>query len=324
MKFSRDVLTIDPETVSRHIEDFIRETLRRDFRGRGIVVGLSGGVDSAVAAALSARAVGPERVYTLLLPERDSNPVSSEYGRMTAETLGVACGEVDLTGVLERFGVYEKREAVVKRLFPDLKEPYTFRLVLPQDLLDRDQISVYHLEVRSPEGSVLKKRLPYKDYLELTAANDIKQRARMTQLHYEAEKRYYIVCGTTNYAEMVQGFFVKYGDGGVDIEPIAGLYKSQVYQLARHLGIPEEIIARAPSPDTYSFVVSDQEFYFGMPYDLVDHLIYALEHEVPQERAAEVLGLTPEQVDRAWKNLSHRRTMTEHLRRLPPSPGSAW
>jgi NAD+ synthase len=318
--FSRTVLTIDPETVSLRIAEFIRDTVKNEFRGRGIVVGLSGGVDSAVAAALSVRALGPDRVYAVLLPERDSNPVSREYGSLMAETLGVRCDEVDLTAVLERFGVYEKRDRVVRSCFPEIDGPYTFRLVLPQNLLERDRLNVYSLEVLLEDGSTRKKRLPYNDYLELMAANDIKQRARMIQLHYEAEKRNYIVCGTTNHSETVQGFFVKFGDGGVDIEPLAMLYKSQVYQLARHLGVPEEIIRRTPSPDTYSFEVSDEDFYFCMPYDLVDHLIYALEHDVPRERAAEVLGLTPEQVDRAWKDLSHRREMTEHLRRPPPVP----
>ena len=156
------------------------------------------------------------------------------------------------------------------------------------------------------------------------AANDIKQRTRMTQLYYEAERRYYIVCGTTNRAEAIQGFFVKYGDGGVDIEPIAPLYKNQVYQLARHLNVPQEIIDRTPSPDTYSFVVSDAEFYFCMPYELLDLMLYAIEHDVPQSEVAPVVGLRSEQVDRAWKSLVRKRAVTEHLRVLPPSPEITW
>ncbi|MCK4235592.1 MAG: NAD(+) synthase [Candidatus Krumholzibacteria bacterium] len=324
MEFSKKIFEIDPEETALRIEKFIRDTVKHTYHGKGIVIGLSGGVDSAAACALSVRALGAERVCGLLLPERDSNPVSREYALMVVKSLGIPYEEIEITPMLGSFNVYGKRNAIVKHVFPGLDGPYKFRLVLPQDLLDRDRLNVYHLEVLCDDGSVLRKRLSHQAYLELMAANDIKQRTRMIQLHYEAEKRNYIVCGTTNYSETVQGFFVKYGDGVVDIEPIADLYKSHVYQLARYLDIPEEIIARSPSPDTYSYEVSDEEFYFCLPYELVDHIIYAIDHKVPRERVSEVFGLTREQVDRAWKELTHRRTMTEHLRANPPTPGIKW
>ncbi len=324
MKFHRDVLKIDPERVSGVIEEFIRNNVERFYKRKGIVIGLSGGIDSAVAAALSVRALGVSRVSGLLLPERDSNPLSRVYGRTMAESLGIECSEVNITPVLESFGVYEKRDAVVRKIFPDLAPPYTFRLVLPQNLLDTDRLNIYHIEILNADGTTRRERLSQGDFLELIAANDIKQRTRMTQLYYEAERKYRIVCGTTNRPEAIQGFFVKYGDGGVDIEPIAPLYKNQVYQLGKFLGVPQEIIARTPSPDTYSFVVSDAEFYFCLPYDVLDLILYAIEHNVPQGEVAEALELRPEQVERAWKDLVRKRAATEPVRVLPPSPEIMW
>jgi NAD+ synthase len=320
MAFSKDVLKINPEEVSTKIEEFIRDNLKHYFRKKGIVVGLSGGIDSAVAAALSVRAIGAKRVFSMLLPEKDSNPISREYGRKMADSLGIECTEVELTPMLEALGVYEKRDAVVKKVFPDIKGPYKFRLVLPQDLLDRDRLNVYHLEVLLEDETILSERLSHDDYLELMAANDMKQRLRMMQLYYEAERRHCIVCGTTNLSETIQGFFVKFGDGGVDIEPLAYLYKNQIFELARYLKIPEEIIARTPSPDTYSFPVSDKDFYFCLPYDQVDYLLYGIENNIPKNEIGDALGLNADQVERAWKDLIRKREATRHLREIPPAP----
>lgn len=319
MAFSKEELNINPEVVSGQIENFIRETLR-DFYGRkGIVIGLSGGLDSAVSAALCVRAVGPNRVLGVLLPEKDSNPVSAEFGKMVADSLNIECLEINITSVLEELGVYEKREMVIEKLIPDISKPYKFRLVLPQDLLNRDRLNVYYLEVLPEGGDVIRKRLSHSDYLQIMAANDIKQRIRMTQLYYQAEKRHYIVCGTTNKSETTQGFFVKYGDGGVDIEPIAHLYKYQVYQMGEFLEVPQQVLSRTPSPDTYSYEVSDKDFYFCLPYDLVDTILYAMENNIPKKELANALELEYEQIERAWSDLAHKIDITEHLRIMPPS-----
>jgi len=319
MAFSKDDLNIEVETVASEAEKFIRGMLSDFYGRRGIIIGLSGGLDSAVSAALAVRAVGAGKVTGVLLPESDSNPVSKEYGKMVADNLGIECLEIDITPVLEEFGVYRKREAVIEKLLPDITRPYKFRLVLPQDLLNRDRLNVYYLEVLPEGGDVIRKRLPIKDYLEIMAANDIKQRVRMTNLYYQAEKRHYIVCGTTNRSETMQGFFVKYGDGGVDIEPIAHLYKYQVYQLGDYLGVPEKILSRTPSPDTYSFEVSDEDFYFCLPYDVVDTILYAIENNIAKEEAALALGLQRDQIERAWTDLAHKIEITRHLRMMPPS-----
>lgn len=320
MAFSKDVLRIDAEQVTAKLVAFIRSTVADHYRRKGIVIGLSGGIDSAVSAALSVRAMGKERVVGLLLPERDSNPISREYGRLVADTLGIQCFESPITPMLEAFGVYEKRDAVVRRLVPGLPKEYQFRLVLPQDLLDRDRLNVYYVEVLLPDGSIRRERVPIADYLELMAANDVKQRLRMTTLYYEAERRYYVVCGTTNYPELIQGFYVKYGDGGVDIEPLAYLYKAQVFALGRHLGVPKQVLERTPSPDTYSFPVSDADFYFCMPYEILDYVIYGVEHDLPHAEVAAALGLSPEQVARAARDLVRKREATKTLRELAPSP----
>jgi NAD+ synthase len=320
MELSKDVLKIDAEKVADQLAGFIRDKVRNYFKRKGAVIGLSGGIDSAVAGALCVKALGKERVHGLILPERDSNPVSREYGILAAKSLGITWEEIDLTPILEVFGVYSRRDAIVRKYFPDLKRDYQFRITLPQDMLDRDRINVYHLEVKDGDGSMKSARLSRDDYLGMIAANDIKQRTRMIQFYYAAEKRYYIVCGTTNLPETLQGFFVKYGDGGVDIEPLVPLYKDQVFQLGRHLGVPKEIIDRTPSPDTYSYVVSDQEFYFCIPYDMIDLILYAMEHNLPKEEAAQSLGITMEQLNRAWRDIERKREATEPLRNLPPTP----
>lgn len=319
MNFSKDILTMDVQKTCQEICDFIKDQVFNQFRKEGAVVGISGGIDSAVVSALCVKALGKERVLGLFLPERESSPKSLSYGKLLAQKLQIRTELLDITPVLESFGVYQKKEEVVKRIFPEYNPRYKFKMGLPQDLLEKNRYNYFLLKIFDQKGKEKSARLSKADLLNMVAANDMKQRTRMTYLYYQAEKNNYLVAGTTNKTEYAQGFYVKYGDGGVDVEPIAHLYKTQVYQLAEFLEIPEEIIKRTPSPDTYSAEVSDEEFYFCLPYDLLDLLLYAQENKIPNSLIQPVLNLSPEQIQRVFKDFDSKRKATAHLRQLPAS-----
>jgi NAD+ synthase len=321
-KFSRDVLQINCEEEVQRIEGFIREQVFTHFKKSGVVVGMSGGVDSAVIASVCARALGAEQVLGLILPERESSPVSAQYAKKHATKLRIRSEEVDITPCLESLAAYTRRDQLIRGVFPEYSKGYAFKLVLPQNLLERDRFNIYSLKIQGPGGESRTKRLSISDYLGIVAALNMKQRTRMIQLYYFAERSNYLVAGTTNRTEVDQGFFVKYGDGGVDIEPIAHLYKTQVYQLARYLDVPSEIIERTPTPDTFSSGTSDEEFYFCLPYPTLDLLLCAKENNVSFEEITAASGLTEEQLRRAFKDFDAKRKATETFRHMPPAP--AW
>lgn len=319
MKFHKNVLDINPEKECERICEFIREQIFTHFRREGAVVGISGGIDSALTTALSVRALGKDKVLGIFLPEKESNPISLTYGELLAKKLGIKTEKVDLTQALESLGCYKKRDEVIKKLFPEYNSSYKIKIGLPQDLLDRDRINYFSLKMISPKGEEKTFRLSKEGLLGIVAATDMKQRSRMIQLYYYAEKLNYLVIGTTNLSEYAQGFYVKFGDGGVDLEPIAHLYKTQVYQLAKFLDIPEEIIKREPSPDTFSAVVSDQEFFFCMPYDLLDLLLFAQEKKIPLPEVSKVLNLSEEQIKRAFRDFDQKRKASIHLNQNAPN-----
>lgn len=317
MKFHKDILRIDCEKEVERICEFIQQqtlSMRRD----GAVIGLSGGIDSALCAELCVRALGKEKVFGLILPEKESNPISKEYALKQARKLGIKTETIDISPTLKGFRTYEKRDRVIKEIFPEYDTHYRFKITLPPDLLSRDAFNFFTLTIDNGRGSVKSARLKKDTLNAIIAATDTKQRTRMMHLYYYAEKMNYFVCGTTNRSESIQGFFVKYGDGGVDIEPIAHLYKTQVYQLSEYTGVIEEIIQRTPSPDTYSFEVSDEEFFFRIPYDKLDLLLYSWEKKVPIAEVCEVMNLTEDQVKRAFRDFSAKSNATQHLRILPP------
>jgi NAD+ synthase len=184
-------------------------------------------------------------------------------------------------------------------------------------LLDEDTLNVFSVVVLTPEGTELKKALPPAEFLQIVAASNFKQRTRMAMVYYHAELRNYAVLGTANKNEHDQGFFVKYGDGGVDLKVIGHLFKTQVYQLAEYLGVPESIRSRPPTSDTYSAPCDQQEFFFRLPFETMDLLWYAMLHEVPASEAARVMGLTEPQVRRAYADFARKERTTDYLRRAP-------
>lgn len=315
--FNKNILSINCQKEAENIQHFTREQVFTHFKRKGAVVGLSGGIDSALVSSLCVNALRKDKVLGLILPEKESNPISKTYAHKHADKLGIHVEEVDITPHLEALGTYNDRNNIIKRIFPDFDDSYTFNVTLPQNLLEKDRLSYHTLTIKSPRNGTLSKRLSSREWLEISSTQNTKQRIRMINLYRYAEKNNFIVAGTTNKSEVMQGFYVKHGDGGVDSEPIAHLYKTQVYQLAKHLEVPEEIISRPPSPDTYSLPVTDEQFYFCMPYELADLLLYAYENHVPEDQVSEVLQLTPDQIKRVFRDFKAKENATWHLRQLP-------
>jgi NAD+ synthase len=313
--FSKDVLRIDPGRVAAQVGEAVRGQLQR-LRRRGVVVGLSGGVDSSVVAALCVRALGPGRVFGLFMPEHDSDPDSLRLGRLVAESLGIATAVEDIAPVLEAAGCYRRRDEFIRRVVPEYGPGYKCKIVLP-GARDGEGYNVFRLVVQAPDGTQAKVRLPLDVYLGVVAATNMKQRTRKQFEYYHADRLNYAVAGTPNRLEYDQGFFVKNGDGSADLKPIAHLYKSQVYQLAEHLGVPEEVRRRPPTTDTYSLAQTQEEFYFPLPYDRMDLCLYGVNAGVPAAEVAAAAGLAPEQVERVYRDIASKRRTTRYQHELP-------
>lgn len=319
MTFTRHSLDINPEKETDRIVQALRQYVHQTMHRRGAVLGISGGVDSSVVLALCVRAFGPENVTALLLPEKDSDPESERLGRLVAGRFGVEPLLEVITPVLDGFGCYPRRDEAIRRIFPEYDDAqgYKAKIVLPQNLLDEDTLNFFSLTIITPQGEEKTRRLPVREYSQIVAASNFKQRTRMSMLYYHAELRNYAVIGTGNKNEHDQGFFVKWGDGGVDIQPIVHLFKTQVYQLAEYLGVPDEIRQRPPTSDTYSAACTQEEFFFRLPFAVMDVLWYAMEHNVPIAEVAQAMGLEEIQVQRAYNDFSRKQRTTDYLR-MPP------
>jgi NAD+ synthase len=316
-----DVLKIDAEQVAARLAEGVRAQVLRQLRRRGVVVGLSGGIDSSVVAALSVRALGRERVLGLFMPEEDSDPESLRLGRLLADSLGVDTVLEDIAPILRAAGCYRRRDEFIRQVFPEYGPGYRCKVVLP-NVLAGAGYNLSSLVVESPEGVRQRARLPLEAYLGIVAASNMKQRTRKQLEYYHADRLNYAVAGTPNRLEYDQGFFVKNGDGAADLKPIAHLYKTQVYQLAEQLGVPEEIRRRPPTTDTYSLPQTQEEFYFSLPYDKLDLCLYAQNQGITAADAAAAVGLTSEQVERVYQDIRAKRRATgyQHMRPLLVEP----
>jgi NAD+ synthase len=314
--FSKDVLAIDAPAVATSVGEAIRQQVMGTLRRRGAVVGLSGGIDSSVVAALCVKALGKERVLGVFMPERDSSDDALRLGRMLASHLGIEAVVEDIAPALRGLGCYARQNEAIRQVFPQYGEDWKCKITLPS-ILESDRLNVFQLTVQSPDGKTETSRMPPAAYLQLVAATNYKQRVRKMTEYYHADRLNYAVAGTPNRLEYDQGFFVKNGDGSADFKPIAHLYKTQVYALAHALDLPEEIRRRPPTTDTYSMAQTQEEFYFALPYDRMDLCLYGYNHGVPAADVAPAVALQPSQVERVYKDIEAKRRTTRYLH-LPP------
>lgn len=314
--FSAKVLVLEASKEVEKITSAIKTIVSRSFRRRGAVVAISGGIDSSVTAALCVKALGKERVFGLSLPEKESADETVNLSMTLAKHLGIETACENISPLLDAAGCYKRRDDAIREVIPEYGEGWKCKIVLP-GILDGETLSFFSVIALTPDGREVRRRLSPSAYLGVVAATNFKQRVRKMMEYYYADRLNYAVMGTPNRLEYDQGFFVKNGDGAADLKPIAHLYKTQVYQLAEYLGVPEQIRKRPPTTDTYSLPQSQEEFYFSLPYDKMDLCIYGKNHAYPPEEVAEASGLSVEQLDRVYRDIDTKRRTTAYLH-MPP------
>ena len=316
--FSKDILHIENiELVCDKIISKLKADVTLKLQRRGAIVGISGGIDSSVVLALSAKAFGPKRVTGILLPESDSSDDSKTLALKLAKTFDVSTIEENITNALSGFGCYKRRDEAIARVITDF-DPLVdkAKIEIKQDI-ETNIPALFSITVIKPNGDVVSKLLPASEYLQIVAATNFKQRSRMTMLYYHAERLHYAVIGTPNKHEVEQGFFVKYGDGGADVMPIGHLYKTQVYQLAKYLGVPQEIIDRTPTTDTYTAEQTQEDFFYQMPFETMDLVWYGWENNYAAEEVGKVMGKTTKEIENIYKGFERKRKTTDYLRMKP-------
>lgn len=309
---SHDSLEFDAKAEIDRTSTWLHDTVRKSLHRKGLVVAVSGGVDSAVCAGLSATAMSFENTLALLLPDRDSSSASGQLGMTVASKFRVRVMVHDITGTLENAGCYAEQKAALRTLLPSYDEGWKSKVVLPP-INGSGRLNITRVVVQSPDGETTSLRPTPEVYRRLIAATNYKQRTRTMIAYFHADRLHYAVCGTPNRLEYDLGFFVKGGDGLADVKPIAHLYKTQVYQLARELGVPQEIIDRTPTTDTYSLEQTQEEFFFSLPYKSMDLCLYGFNNNIPVDEIAKETGLTPEQVERVYEDIRAKKRNAEYL-----------
>ena len=305
------------ETAINEVTKFIKNEVFEIYQKKGVVIGLSGGIDSAITAALCTKSIGSEKILGLILPEKESDVNSKNLALQIAEKYNIDTKTIDITNILESFGVYENKEKIVKEKFPNYNEKCKYRVVVPPKL--ENNIGMPFLEILDNENTLHKLKISSFDFLNLTAATSIKHRVRMTMLYNYAEKNNFAVVGTTNKTEYLQGYFVKYGDGGSDIEPLVHLYKTQIYEIANFLKLPEKIINQDASPDVWSFKTSDEEFFYAVPYNIVDLILYARENNLSINEISKISNLSSEKIEKLIQFQNQKQSKSQTMRENPHS-----
>lgn len=309
-------LDIDSADEVERITSALRSQIGPRLKRRGAVVAMSGGIDSTVTAALCVQALGRERVLGLFLPEQDSGSDTPRLSQLAADWLGIRTETEDITPLLSAAGCYERRDEAVRTVIPEYQSDWKLKIVLPS-VVASDTLRFFSVVAMAPDGTTVKRRLPQDAYLAVVAATNFKQRTRKMLEYYHADRLNYAVVGTPNRLEYDQGFFVKLGDGAADVKPIAHLYKSQVYELAEHLSVPEEIRSRPPTTDTYSMPQGQDEFYFSLPYQQMDICLYGRNNGLADTEVAKAAGLEIEQLQRVYKDIDQKRRTTAYLHTPP-------
>ena len=305
----------DLETTVNSITDFIKNEVFEKFQKSGAVVGLSGGIDSAVTCGLCVKSLSPEKILGLIMPERESDPQSQETAENVGKEFNIETKVIDITNILESFGVYEKKENIVKEKFPDFDSECKYRVVVPPKL--ESSVGIPYLEILDGKGITHQTKISSSEFLNLTAATSIKHRVRMALLYYHAEKDHLVVAGTTNKSEYMQGYFVKYGDGGSDIEPLVNLYKSQIYQLGKFLNVPNEVMTKDASPDVWSYTTNDEEFFYSVPYEIVDLILYGRENNLSINEIQKHSKISIENIEKLLKFQDQKHIKSNHMREMP-------
>lgn len=316
--FSKDILHIENiDEVCNNIIAKLKTDVAQKLQRRGAVIGISGGIDSSVCMALSAKAFGPQNVTAIMLPEQDSSDDSKNLALKLANKFNVKTLEENITKALDGFGCYERRDEAIANVITNFDPKVDKAKIEIKQNIGQNIPAIFSITVIKPNGEVISKLLPAKEYLQIVASTNFKQRSRMSMLYYHAERLHCAVIGTPNKHEVEQGFFVKYGDGGADVMPIGHLYKTQVYQLAKHLGVPQEIIDRTPTTDTYTAEQTQEDFFYQMPFKEMDLAWYGWENNYPAEEVGKVMGKSTQEIENIYKSFERKKKTTEYLRMKP-------